>query len=179
MASKMLTFVTVGREMPAKRPASGRRRDFREIYARFDKAEAEAQAGRCSQCGVPFCQVHCPVHNNIPDWLKLAAEGRLEEAYEVSAATNNFPEICGRICPQDRLCEGNCASGRAGRAPAPGGGVERYTPAPAGGRGGAGPAAPGRGPARPAAITGAGRAAPAAAEHPRRRGYRVVVYDRH
>jgi len=97
MASKMLTFVTVGREMPAKRPASGRRRDFREIYARFDEAEAATQSGRCSQCGVPFCQVHCPVHNNIPDWLKLAAEGRLEEAYEVSSATNNFPEICGRI----------------------------------------------------------------------------------
>ena len=66
------------------------------------------QASRCSQCGVPFCSVHCPLHNNIPDWLKLTAEGRLEEAYEVSSATNTFPEICGRICPQDRLCEGNC-----------------------------------------------------------------------
>ena len=80
MASKMLTFVTTGREMPEKRPAAGRRRDFAEIYARFDKSQAATQAGRCSQCGVPFCQVHCPVQNNIPDWLKLAAEGRLEEA---------------------------------------------------------------------------------------------------
>src|SRR6516165_8001864 len=125
MAPKMLTFVTVGREMPVKRPASGRRRDFREIYARFGEGEAAAQAGRCSQCGVPFCQVHCPVHNNIPDWLKLAAEGRLEEAYEVSAATNNFPEICGRICPQDRLCEGrsqgSCWWRRRPRRPLPAG----------------------------------------------------------
>ena len=109
-----------------KRPASGRRRDFREIYARFDEAEAATQAGRCSQCGVPFCQVHCPVHNNIPDWLKLAAEGRLEEAYEVSSATNNFPEICGRICPQDRLCEGNCVIEQSGHGTVTIGAVERY-----------------------------------------------------
>src|ERR1700704_4486852 len=126
MASKMLTFVSVGREMPEKRPAAGRRRDFREIYARFDEAEAATQAGRCSQCGVPFCQVHCPVHNNIPDWLKLAAEGRLEEAYEVSSATNNFPEICGRICPQDRLCEGGCVIEQSGHGTVTIGSVERY-----------------------------------------------------
>ena len=126
MASKMLTFVSVGREMPEKRPASGRRRDFAEIYARFDPDQAAAQAGRCSQCGVPFCQVHCPVQNNIPDWLKLTAEGRLEEAYEVSAATNNFPEICGRICPQDRLCEGNCVIEQAGHGTVTIGAVEKY-----------------------------------------------------
>ena len=105
MGQKLLKFVSVEQEMPDKRPAEERRHDFAEIYARFDPAAAKAQASRCSQCGVPFCQVHCPLHNNIPDWLMLTAEGRLEEAYELAAATNNFPEICGRICPQDRLCE--------------------------------------------------------------------------
>src|SRR5579863_10237990 len=108
MAQKLLRFVSLEKAMPSKRAADARRRDFAEIYGEFEQAAAEAQAGRCSQCGIPFCQVHCPLGNNIPDWLKLTAEGRLEEAYEVSSATNNFPEICGRICPQDRLCEGNC-----------------------------------------------------------------------
>ena len=114
MSSKMLQFVRLGKAMPDKREAADRCHDFREIYEDFEPASAAAQAGRCSQCGVPFCQVHCPVHNNIPDWLKLTAEGRLEEAYEMAAATNNFPEICGRICPQDRLCEGNCVIEQAG-----------------------------------------------------------------
>src|ERR671925_373272 len=108
MSERMLKFVATPQAMPDKRPAAERRRDFDEIYANYAREKAAEQAARCSQCGVPFCQVHCPLHNNIPDWLKLTAEGRLEEAYEVSSATNNFPEICGRICPQDRLCEGNC-----------------------------------------------------------------------
>ncbi|MGI4978337.1 MAG: glutamate synthase, partial [Janthinobacterium lividum] len=108
MADRMLQFVSLPQHQPDKRAAGQRREDFAEIYRRFDTPEARAQSSRCSQCGVPFCSVHCPVNNNIPDWLKLTAEGRLEEAYEVSAATNTFPEICGRICPQDRLCEGNC-----------------------------------------------------------------------
>ena len=126
MPSRMLQFVRVGAAMPEKRGAGDRRRDFREIYDGFDPAQAALQAGRCSQCGVPFCQVHCPVHNNIPDWLKLTAEGRLEEAYELSAATNNFPEICGRICPQDRLCEGNCVIEQAGHGTVTIGAIERY-----------------------------------------------------
>ena len=179
MASKMLTFVTVGREMPAKRPASGRRRDFREIYARFDEAEAATQAGRCSQCGVPFCQVHCPVHNNIPDWLKLAAEGRLEEAYEVSSATNNFPEICGRICPQDRLCEGNCVIEQSGHGTVTIGAVERYITDTAWEKGWVKPATPRRELPHSIGIIGAGPAGLAAAEQLRRKGYKIVVYDRH
>ena len=105
---RLLKFVSVERDMPDKRLAEQRREDFREIYGEYAEAKAEEQAGRCSQCGVPYCQTHCPLHNNIPDWLKLTAEGRLREAYELSQATNTFPEICGRICPQDRLCEGNC-----------------------------------------------------------------------
>ncbi|MCH7931184.1 MAG: NAD(P)-dependent oxidoreductase, partial [Proteobacteria bacterium] len=108
MAQNLLKFVSVDRETPEKRTADVRRDDFDEIFRNFQPDFAAEQAGRCSQCGVPFCQVHCPLHNNIPDWLMLTAEGRLEEAYEIASATNTFPEICGRICPQDRLCEGNC-----------------------------------------------------------------------
>src|SRR5258708_32276023 len=104
----MLKFVGTPQAMPAKRAPAQRRHDFQEIYAEYARGQAAEQAARCSQCGVPLCQVHCPLHNNIPDWLKLTAEGRIDEAYELSSATNNMPEICGRICPQDRLCEGNC-----------------------------------------------------------------------
>ena len=103
MTTEMLKFVSRDRAMPEKRGADARRLDFGEIYEEFDAARAAEQAARCSQCGIPFCQSHCPLHNNIPDWLMLAASGRLEEAYEVASSTNNMPEICGRICPQDRL----------------------------------------------------------------------------
>ena len=89
MAEKMLQFTHVQRSMPAKRAADERAHDFDEIYAEFSPKAAGAQAARCSQCGVPFCQQGCPLSNNIPDWLKLAAEGRLEEAWQVSTATNN------------------------------------------------------------------------------------------
>jgi glutamate synthase (NADPH) small chain len=106
--TKMLSFTKRTQAYPAKRQAEARTSDFMEIYGDYIADKAEEQASRCSQCGVPYCQSHCPLHNNIPDWLKLTAEGRLEEAYEVSAATNTMPEVCGRICPQDRLCEGNC-----------------------------------------------------------------------
>jgi glutamate synthase (NADPH/NADH) small chain len=179
MASKMLTFVSVDREMPEKRTADGRRQDFREIYARFDQDQAATQAGRCSQCGVPFCQVHCPVHNNIPDWLKLAAEGRLEEAYEVSSATNNFPEICGRICPQDRLCEGTCVIEQAGHGTVTIGALERFITDTAWEQGWVKPATPRHERQQSIGIIGAGPAGLAAAEQLRRRGYQIVVYDRH
>src|ERR1051325_4592415 len=102
MSERMLKFVATPQAMPAKRPAAERRRAFDEIYANYAREKAAEQAARCSQCGVPFCQVHCPLHNNIPDWLKLTAEGRIDEAYELSSATNNFPEICRRLCPHDR-----------------------------------------------------------------------------
>ena len=104
----MLKFVGRPQAYPAKREADVRAEDFAEIAARYAPPAAEDQAGRCSQCGVPYCSVHCPLHNHIPDWLRLTAEGRLREAYELSNATSTMPEICGRICPQDRLCEGNC-----------------------------------------------------------------------
>ena len=141
MPERMLQFVRLPQQTPDKRDAAVRRADFHEIYADFQPARAAAQASRCSQCGVPFCQVHCPLHNNIPDWLKLTAEGRLEEAYEIASATNNFPEICGRICPQDRLCEGNCVIEK-GYDSVTIGAVERYITDTAFDRGWVRPAAP-------------------------------------
>src|SRR4051812_1801242 len=104
----MLKFTDTPQQYPPVEPAELRKKDFDEIYKKFDPAQAAEQSSRCSQCGIPFCQIHCPLQNNIPDWLKLTAEGRLEEAYAISSATNTFPEVCGRICPQDKLCEGNC-----------------------------------------------------------------------
>jgi glutamate synthase (NADPH) small chain len=176
--SKMLRFVQLAQEMPDKRTPEERRRDFREIYAEFDKTRAAEQAGRCSQCGVPFCQVHCPLHNNIPDWLKLTAEDRLEEAYEVAQATNTFPEICGRICPQDRLCEGNCVIEK-GFESVTIGSVERYITDTAWAMGWVKPPRPPQERSQSVGIIGGGPAGLAAAEALRRRGYQVHVYDRY
>ena len=178
MPERMLRFVNVPQQMPAKRAVAERRRDFREIYRIFEDREAATQASRCSQCGVPFCSVHCPLSNNIPDWLKLAAEERLEEAYEVSSATNNFPEICGRICPQDRLCEGNCVIEKGYEAVTIGA-VERYITDTAFERGWVKPIRPRRELDSSVGIIGAGPGGLAAAEELRRYGYQVVVYDRH
>ena len=179
MPEPMLKFVELDRQMPAQRAARSRRKDFDEIYREFDPAAAAQQASRCSQCGVPFCQVHCPVHNNIPDWLMLTAEGRLKEAYEVSAATNNMPEICGRICPQDRLCEGNCVIEQAGHGTVTIGSVEKYLTDTAFERGWVQPVVPSRNREESIGIIGAGPAGMSAAEELRRFGYTVHVYDRH
>ena len=122
----MLQFVSRDQATPEKRSSELRRTDFEEIYEHYRTDAAQEQAGRCSQCGVPFCQIHCPLHNNIPDWLMLTAEGRYEEAFEVSRATNTFPEVCGRICPQDRLCEGNCVIEQSGHGTVTIGSVEKY-----------------------------------------------------
>jgi glutamate synthase (NADPH) small chain len=179
MPGKMLKFVDVAQEMPEKRTADARRQDFGEIYDRFAPEAATEQASRCSQCGVPFCQVHCPVHNNIPDWLMLTAEGRLEEAFEVSSATNNLPEICGRICPQDRLCEGNCVIEQSGHGTVTIGSVEKYITDTAFERGWVKPVSPPRELDRSVGIIGGGPAGMAAAEQLRRKGYKVHVYDRY
>ncbi len=175
----MLRFVDTALRTPEKRTAEQRREDFDEIYSEYDAAAAAEQAGRCSQCGVPFCQVHCPLHNNIPDWLMLTAEGRLEEAYELSQATNNFPEICGRICPQDRLCEGNCVIEQAGHGTVTIGSVEKYITETAWDRGWIKPFKPARERAQSVGIIGAGPAGLAAGEQLRRRGYQVCIYDRY
>jgi glutamate synthase (NADPH/NADH) small chain len=178
MPRNQLKFVDVEKRMPDKRDAEARRHDFREIFAEFDAGRAKEQASRCSQCGVPFCQVHCPLHNNIPDWLMLTAEGRLEEAYEIAAATNNMPEVCGRICPQDRLCEGNCVIEKGFRSVTIGG-VEKYITEAAFANGWVKPPRPPRELAQSVGIIGAGPGGLAAAEQLRRKGYQVHVYDRY
>ena len=178
MADRMLQFVRLPAQTPEKRAVPDRREDFAEIYKRFDPEAASAQASRCSQCGIPFCSIHCPLSNNIPDWLKLTAEGRLQEAYEVSSATNNFPEICGRICPQDRLCEGNCVIEK-GFESVTIGAVERHITDTAFNEGWVKPLAPRRELPQSVAIIGAGPGGLAAAEMLRGRGYQVHVYDRY
>ncbi|HEY2133882.1 MAG TPA: NAD(P)-dependent oxidoreductase [Acetobacteraceae bacterium] len=178
MPERMLQFVRLPQQTPAKRDKSVRTADFGEIYSDFDPQQAGAQSSRCSQCGVPFCQVHCPLSNNIPDWLKLTAEGRLEEAYEVSSATNNFPEICGRICPQDRLCEGNCVIEK-GFESVTIGAVERFITDTAFDNGWVKPLRPRAERAQSVGIIGAGPGGLAAAEMLRARGYQVHVYDRY
>ena len=176
---KMLKFVTVGREMPEKRDASSRAQDFHEIYREFADRKAAEQASRCSQCGVPYCQSHCPLHNNIPDWLKLTAEGRLQEAYDLSQATNTFPEICGRICPQDRLCEGNCVIEQSGHGTVTIGSVEKYITDTAWEEGWVKPIRPHMERSESVGIIGAGPGGLAAADLLRRQGVQVTVYDRY
>jgi glutamate synthase (NADPH/NADH) small chain len=175
----MLKFVQIERDMPQKRDASVRKEDFNEIYAEYAAAKAEEQASRCSQCGVPYCQSHCPLHNNIPDWLRLTATGRLEEAYEVSQATNTFPEICGRICPQDRLCEGNCVIEQSGHGTVTIGSVEKYITDTAWEQGWVKPAAPLAERSESVGIIGAGPGGLAAADMLRKAGVQVTIYDRY
>ena len=176
---RMLQFVTVTKEMPEKRPPNLRAQDFHEIYRDFAAAKAAEQAGRCSQCGVPYCQSHCPLHNNIPDWLRLTAEGRLQEAYELSQATNTFPEICGRICPQDRLCEGNCVIEQSGHGTVTIGAVEKYLTDLAWENGWVLPIRPSAERVESVGIIGAGPGGLAAADVLRRKGVQVTVYDRY
>ncbi|WP_338332331.1 NAD(P)-dependent oxidoreductase [Acetobacter sp. LMG 32666] len=178
MTTKMLKFVSVPQKQPEKRTAADRRADFDEIYTDFKPEQATEQASRCSQCGVPFCSVHCPLGNNIPDWLMLTAQGRLEEAYGVSSATNTFPEICGRICPQDRLCEGSCVI-EPGFESVTIGAVERFITDTAFENGWVKPVAPMRERAESVGIVGAGPAGLAAADQLRAQGYQVHVYDRY
>lgn len=101
-------FIDVPRVDPPKEPLTVRQHEFAEIYQPFTTAQAIAQADRCLACGNPYCQNKCPLHNNIPNWLRLANEGRIIEAVELAHTTNSLPEVCGRVCPQDRLCEGDC-----------------------------------------------------------------------
>lgn len=175
----MLKFISVDRDMPQKREAEARRQDFNEIYAEYADAKAKEQSSRCSQCGVPCCQTHCPLHNNIPDWLRLTAEGRLQEAYEISQATNTFPEICGRICPQDRLCEGNCVIEQSGHGTVTIGAVEKYITDTAWEKGWVKPIVPAMERDQSVGIIGAGPGGLAAADVLRRAGVQVTIYDRY
>ena len=179
MTDKMLKFVNIGQQNPPKRDVGKRKDDFNEIYDDFITRKAEEQSSRCSQCGVPFCQVHCPLSNNIPDWLKLTAEGRLKEAYELSQSTNNMPEVCGRICPQDRLCEGNCVIEQSGHGTVTIGSVEKYITDTAWEKGWIKPISVNHEKDQSVGIIGAGPAGLAAAEQLRKNGYKITVYDRY
>ena len=179
MPNKMLTFVKIGQQTPPKRDVDKRKQDFKEIYKDFIHGKAGEQSSRCSQCGVPFCQIHCPLSNNIPDWLKLTAEGRLKEAYELSQSTNNMPEVCGRICPQDRLCEGNCVIEQSGHGTVTIGSVEKYITDNAWEQGWVNPIKIKNEKNQSVGIIGAGPAGLAAAEQLRKLGYQITVYDRY
>jgi len=179
MSEKMLKFVKIGQQTPPKRDVNSRKDDFNEIYDEFISDKAKLQSSRCSQCGVPFCQVHCPLSNNIPDWLKLTAEGRLQEAYELSQSTNNMPEVCGRICPQDRLCEGNCVIEQSGHGTVTIGSMEKYITDNAWEQGWVKPIKVTNEKKQSIGIIGAGPAGLAAAEQLRKDGYQITVYDRY
>ncbi len=179
MSEKMLKFVNIGQQNPPKRDISDRKEDFDEIYQEFLKDRAVQQSSRCSQCGVPFCQVHCPLSNNIPDWLKLTAEGRYEEAYQLSQSTNNMPEVCGRICPQDRLCEGNCVIEQSGHGTVTIGSIEKYITEKAWENGWVKPIEINSEKNESVGIIGSGPAGLACGEQLRKKGYKVTIYDRY
>ena len=179
MTEKMLKFVDINQENPSKRDKIERKVDFDEIYGEFINEKASQQSSRCSQCGVPFCQVHCPLSNNIPDWLKLTAEGRLEDAYELSQSTNNMPEVCGRICPQDRLCEGNCVIEQSGHGTVTIGSIEKYITEAAWDKGWVKPIEVVEELNQSIGIIGAGPAGLACGEELRKKGYQITIYDRY
>ena len=179
MSEKMLKFVKIGQQNPPKREVGRRKEDFNEIFNEFIQDRAKEQSSRCSQCGVPFCQVHCPLSNNIPDWLKLTAEGRLKDAYELAQSTNNMPEVCGRICPQDRLCEGNCVIEQSGHGTVTIGSVEKYITDNAWENGWVNPIKILNEKSLSVGIIGSGPAGLAAAEQLRKSGYQITIYDRY
>ena len=175
----MLKFVDTPQAFPEKRGAALRAEDFAEIAKRYAPDKAAEQASRCSQCGVPYCTVHCPLGNHIPDWLRLTAEGRLREAYELSNLTSTMPEICGRICPQDRLCEGNCVIEFSGHDAVTIGSVEKYITDTAWEMGWVEPVAVGPALGMSVGVIGAGPGGLTTAEYLRVAGYEVHIYDRY
>ena len=179
MTNKMLKFTDLQQETPEKRLTKKRKQDFQEIYNEYINDKAKEQSSRCSQCGVPFCQIHCPLSNNIPDWLKLTAEGRLEEAYKLSQSTNNMPEVCGRICPQDRLCEGNCVIEQSGHGTVTIGSIEKYITDTAWEKGWVKPIKIAKEQKQSIGIIGSGPAGLACAEELRKFGYKITIYDRY
>jgi glutamate synthase (NADPH/NADH) small chain len=178
MADKNLQFLDIPRTEPAKSAVEVRLRDFREIYASFDASAAAQQAGRCLACGNPFCEWKCPVHNYIPNWLKLIEEGNLFEAAELSHKTNSLPEVCGRICPQDRLCEGACTL-NDGLGAVTIGSIEKYITDEALKRGWKPDMSNVHSVGRRVAIVGAGPAGLACADILVRNGVQPVVFDRY
>ncbi len=179
MTGETNRFVVEIKKTPEKTAAKTRVANFNEIYADFKPTNASTQSSRCAQCGVPFCQHGCPLSNNIPDWLRLTAEGRTQEAWELSSATSTLPEICGRICPQDRLCEGSCVLEQSGWQNVTIGSVERYLGDMAFENGWIEPIVPLKEREQSVGIIGSGPAGLAAADRLRELGYQVTIYDRH
>ena len=179
MPEHMLQFVNTPQQTPEKRAVVERRHDFQEIYRIFQDREAASQASRCSQCGVPFCQMHCPLHNNIPDWLKLTAEGRLEEAYERRLRHQQLPRDLRPHLPAGPAVRGQLRHREGLRARSPSARSRRYITDTAFEQGWVKPITPRRERAQSVGIIGAGPAGLAAAEQLRRTGYQVHVYDRY
>ena len=177
MRPSMHKFVELSQRFPDVRKADARKQDFLEIEAPFDKKGCERQSSRCEQCAVPFCQTYCPVGNDIPDWLMLCAEGDWREAWERLSAVNALPEICGRICPQDRLCEGNCVLERGGHGTVTIGAVEKTLTEHAFSEGWITPLRPRRERSAKVAIVGSGPAGLSAATRLRELGYQVRIFE--
>jgi glutamate synthase (NADPH/NADH) small chain len=178
VADKHLLFLDVPRRDPDKLPIEERLRSFREIYSPYDAAGAAQQAGRCIACGNPFCEWKCPVHNYIPNWLRLIQEGNLFEAAELSHRTNSLPEVCGRICPQDRLCEGACTLNDGAGAVSIGA-IEKYITDEALKAGWRPDLSNVRPTGKRVAIVGAGPAGLACADILARNGVKPIVFDRY
>ncbi|HUN27829.1 MAG TPA: FAD-dependent oxidoreductase [Steroidobacteraceae bacterium] len=178
MAEKHLEFLEIARTEPEKLPLEARLAGFAEIYAPFTAEAAAQQAGRCLACGNPFCEWKCPVHNYIPNWLKLIEEGNLLEAAELSHKTNSLPEVCGRICPQDRLCEGACTL-TDGFGAVTIGAIEKYITDEAFRRGWTPDMSHVRPSGKRVAIVGAGPAGLGCADVLVRSGVSPIVFDRY
>jgi glutamate synthase (NADPH/NADH) small chain len=176
MSKHPLQFLEVPRRDPEKEAAEDRVQHFGEIYGHYDSASAAAQAGRCLSCGNPYCEWKCPVHNYIPNWLALIEEGKLFEAAELSHQTNSLPEICGRICPQDRLCEGDCTLNNGIEAVTIGS-IEKYITDEAVAQGWRPDMSNIVDSGKTVGIVGAGPAGLACADVLARNGIRTVVYD--
>ncbi|MFP5307539.1 MAG: FAD-dependent oxidoreductase [Gammaproteobacteria bacterium] len=177
-AKNVNQFLDLPRQDPAKLPVEVRLHDFREIYGQFQPDQAKAQAGRCLACGNPYCEWKCPVHNFIPNWLKLVEEGNLFAAAEMSHATNSLPEICGRICPQDRLCEGACTL-EDGFGAVTIGSVEKYITDEALKQGWRPDMSKVKWTRKRVAIVGAGPAGLGCADVLARNGVRPIVFDKY
>jgi glutamate synthase (NADPH/NADH) small chain len=178
MADKNLQFLDIPRADPAKVPVEQRVTEFKEIYTQFDADGAASQAGRCLACGNPFCEWKCPVHNYIPNWLKLIQEGNLFEAAELSHKTNSLPEMCGRICPQDRLCEGACTL-NDGLGAVTIGSIEKYITDEAFKQGWTPDMSNVKVTGKRVAVIGAGPAGLGCADILTRNGVKPVVFDRY
>lgn len=175
----MLEFTYRNPARPARRDAVQRAQDFAEIDGAMPQKAGAEQAARCAQCGIPFCQSACPVANNIPDWLRLSAEGHMRAAYELSAATNSMPEICGRICPQDRLCEGDCVIEQSGHGAVTIGAVEKFITETAWENGWVEDIKPEMEHDGSVGVIGAGPGGMTIAEKCREQGWQVTIYDRY